>query len=1256
MFVITPTNTNPVALQIQNEIIPYENSNDLINKEFLLNNINYYITLKVLDNNFDPYFEKLRITSYDVNLGFTNINTVNNINLNIEKDLNDIFLENDTQYNINYIFFKDILESRIDKNYLIQEISNDGTEIRLFPANPIDDFSNIINNYITEFNSREFEPFYISNNLGTFFNECINIAFDQNTQTILIKLSQPINSLDIKSKVYFTEILSIKTYNVIKQELIIEEEIFSPINLIPNFSLDINEQVGTETNFLNLNNLLQNNFSSSFSLQNLISNNVKININYENFEEFVFFSSLEQRIKSFYLKVKTLEDLNNNLLATPNNQQFLVQQETILNNLDDFEKFLYYETGSITFPKTTSTPPYYLQSTGSVESINWYSNMVISGSDYDSSNKDILRNFLPIYVKEQPNETASLFTDLLALNFDKIWVYIKDITNKYNNDNRLNVGVSKDLISEVLKDFGIKIYQNKFSNVDLLTSFLGINNNGQSTYFPNITNQLPVTSSLEYIDNLITGSNFSSQEIKVSDLNARIYKRIYNNISYLSKKKGTLDGLRTLINIYGLPSTIFRLNEFGGKDTNETLDWDYWNDVFNYTFITNISNSIDTPWIVNSSWNSTNNRPETVVLRFKSNLFEPSYSFTNKLWSITDGTNSSYLELNHQPLLTQSLYNGFPLNDDSIYSHLIFYPDSTNLGVTCSVYLPFQNNEWWNVKITNLNNSYSLNVYSSHYNGNDGSFTGFNSSASVNYSTSIWVNSVSSTFNPDNVFDGKLQEFRYYKTLSLTDFINFSLNPFSLEDENNIKDNLIFRANLGTEGNVSSSIIGESNHTARFGIWQTTESFISNSLFIFSYSSSYETNSETLFYNYFNSGIKNPISNKFQSYEEVLPIVNSSLNTNLPAANILQTDISLDQTKSNLNIKDINYLEAGFSFQNEINDDIVSELGYFNIGDYIGDPSERYSDGNSYVKLNQLAQQFFEKYSNKFRINDYSRLLKYIDNSLFKILKDFVPAKTSISTGHIVKQNILERNRYKEPTFENNLIELSASISVGNFNVAEGGFNQDGEYETLELDQFQLSGSAFINTRKTGVFDLVFTADVPISSLTTSEFKIYDGIGNTGEMILHFSQSTTAFSYNRKINLNTNYITIEEVGPIYNGVNFTDFKLVKYQNNLETLVTPVGYVDKINDNDECINGQYPGVITVNVTSPKLNNLQPEITYKQRLYSGSIAYTNYFLSDLTTPPTGYVYLLYQSKLSLNFNGNIFTDSDPGLDGFESIDTM
>jgi hypothetical protein len=58
----------------------------------------------------------------------------------------------------------------------------------------------------------------------------------------------------------------------------------------------------------------------------------------------------------------------------------------------------------------------------------------------------------------------------------------------------------------------------------------------------------------------------------LDDVNKRIYKRLYHNLPYLLKSKGTIQGLKTLLNIYGIPDTILRISEFGGKDkVNEMI-------------------------------------------------------------------------------------------------------------------------------------------------------------------------------------------------------------------------------------------------------------------------------------------------------------------------------------------------------------------------------------------------------------------------------------------------------------------------------------------------------------------------------------------------------------------------------------------------------------------------------------------------------------------------------------------------------------
>jgi hypothetical protein len=105
----------------------------------------------------------------------------------------------------------------------------------------------------------------------------------------------------------------------------------------------------------------------------------------------------------------------------------------------------------------------------------------------------------------------------------------------------------------------------------------------------------------------------------------------------LAKQKVPLPGLRALITSYGIPDTILRIKEYGGKDKVEGNDWDYWQNEFNYAYHNTGSNFITTNWGLNSSWNSENNVPSTVEFRFKSpNLTNISNPTTTTLFE-TDG-------------------------------------------------------------------------------------------------------------------------------------------------------------------------------------------------------------------------------------------------------------------------------------------------------------------------------------------------------------------------------------------------------------------------------------------------------------------------------------------------------------------------------------------------------------------------------------------------------------------------------------------
>ena len=217
----------------------------------------------------------------------------------------------------------------------------------------------------------------------------------------------------------------------------------------------------------------------------MLEKGIEINIDYNYFSNFCNFSSAYTRLENFYYKLSLIEQYSvSSSYTTGSTNYYTSGSQTIWNNkindiitnFDGYEYFLYFDSGSNSWPKTNNTPPYNNYQTTSPSASVWLTNQLTSASLYDSENNNNLYLSVPSYLREDPaNAQYGLFIEMIGQYFDDIWVYIKDVTNKYNADNRLDYGVSKDLVAQILRDLGVKIYQNNFSVDNLYTAFLGFN-------------------------------------------------------------------------------------------------------------------------------------------------------------------------------------------------------------------------------------------------------------------------------------------------------------------------------------------------------------------------------------------------------------------------------------------------------------------------------------------------------------------------------------------------------------------------------------------------------------------------------------------------------------------------------------------------------------------------------------------------------------------------------------------------------------
>jgi hypothetical protein len=1023
------------------------------------------ITNSTVQSTFDPLQNYVSYFIYNLNneiiytneAGFSGWSFIDGqVYLDPQKDLEQVGFTIGN-YNTLYTFLNNEVSSSIFNQYYIETISPDRTEIRLNTTQIANaDVVNGATALIAKIQNSTLTYFDFYLNFGQ--NQLVianNILLDNsnpNDPTILIKLYEPLPiNFSLKDECWVvTQVAESIAYNI---NIV---EIFEPLSDLtylkgPNLNLNIKDQINNSTAYTNYATLSSSSYATgSNNLQYQINSilaerGVEINVDYSEYSNFIYFSSALTRLENFYYKLQLIEEYqySSSIANLAGSSAQIITSKNIweekineiITTFDGYDYFLYYESGSAAWPKTNSTYPYNNASTTSVAGITFIQNQSVVAGEYDENNNNALINAIPSYLREDPaNAQYELFIEMLGEMFDNIWIYYQDVTEKWNADNRLQYGVSKDLVAGILRDLGIKIYQSGFGSADLYTALLGVTPSGSDFPFPYMTGSLPTPTGFEYINSSISASN---QVVPLEDIEKGTYKRLYHNLPMLLKKKGTTVGIQDLITVYGIPSTILRVAEFGGKDKDETNDWDYYKQKYNYAYNNaELADWVGSEFQLNGAWSTTytTNRPETVLFRFKTPGVESAGNTPQQTLFITDSTNV-LLYLDYSGSINASgSWSGSTINPYNEYANLIFTPDGS---VSASLYLPFFDGGWWTTAITvDGNGDFTLYAANNIYNGDDGSQIGFIASQSITGADfSQWDTATSASFGSKfgvvgvGIFSGSLQEIKYYTTaISDGSFRDITMNPDSIESTtlNSSPDQLAFRASLGGELYTGSVSI----HPKVTGSWVTTSSFASDSNFYIGNPSNFVPNVETVYLDQPAAGIKNIVSNKIQIVD-----------MNLPSGSTLSQYRSIQQQPpgGSTYTENLAYTEVAFSPQNEINDDIMDQLGFFNMGEFIGDPRQRFNQDTSYPDLDALRDAYFEKYVSNYDLNDYIRLIKFFDNSLFKMIKDFTPARSSLASGVVVKQTLLERNKYPQPEVTWSSNDYSGSIQMGYILGGAGG-------------------------------------------------------------------------------------------------------------------------------------------------------------------------------------------------------------------------
>lgn len=934
------------------------------------------------------------------------------ISINLYNELQELGVNLGT-YTYVLNFFKNLI-GNYDTQYLkIQEISPDRTELKLklidnensIGIAQLASFADNIQNSRAQTNisndilHRVFLLNFSQNKTVQFVNSVVNAEY------LYVKLIDPLPD-DIEVD-FRTWVVEERKQPVVDTLSIIPESKIRTFNQLKGANWDAipDSNISTTTDFNSWTNILTSGLQTSQQIiDSQFSGSLRgmtLNIDYSDFNNFVFYGSAASRIENFRIKLESIEyytsqsilvsQISGSVAAT-NTLDFQGLTRELIGSFDNFEKFLYYESSSIQFnneiphpaptvsevtgsyitpvPKINSNTPYENVSVNSNTFETWYTNLLELAIKYDSFNFNSLINTLPYQVQLQVNKSGLIsFIYLLGQHYDILYTYISNMTQINSREENPKLGMPNELLYSVAKQFGWNLIDGKQG--DKLSQYLlGVNENG-----------VPITGS-----NSITGTGTPTRDITFNT-----WRRIVNNIPGLLKSKGTKRSIHTLLACYGIPQSLITIKEYGGPRINrkpvyEKLNFDYALDLINNTSGTI---TVDYSQSINS-----------VELRFRTDnvLDNPLLPNTMHLYSI--GNNDVTIDF-----------------QSGTYGNIL-------INGTASAAFEMFNGDWINTILRTSGSLLEIEAKKSKY----GKIVSSVSASATSSFSNPGTLSIGGTSPGAVRLQGQLQELRLWNTsLENEPFANHTKAPSSYDGNINAYDELVFRLPLTQKINhtFTSSITGVepnlSTISASFSGWSTDEPYDSI---------------EEIYYH-------DAISLAAGTYDDnKIRLTDNELIGNLDVATRGTRAASIDGPI------DSKKLGVYFSPQTMIDEDIISQLGFTILDDYIGDPgnNERFS----YPRLTQQSLNYWKKYEQSNDINSYIRIFSLFDLSFFHQIKQLIPARVDSITGVLIQPNLLERSKDTSlPTVERHVstyeMNLDLTNSVTNtsadFNVIDTSFN-----------------------------------------------------------------------------------------------------------------------------------------------------------------------------------------------------------------------
>jgi hypothetical protein len=724
---------------------------------------------------------------------------------------------------------------------------------------------------------------------------------------------------------------------------------------------------------------------------------------YRNFKNFINFSSADLRVKAFENKRNKIEQLEEEikeldikLTANPNDTFYLRQRteaneeiDAIEAGMDGYEKFLY------------DNPMWYDEHTTDV---NGYT----SASFYDSENGGSLINNLPQFMVEDADNNAEYikFVGMVGHFFDNISLAAKQYTEKNNISSSPNVGISTDIVGDMLQSLGWDVEISKDNLPLILSAF------SKSDFDP----ESPLYS--------------KAREFSEEQRNQIIWKRILNTLPYIYKTKGTEASLNALISCFGVPKNIIKIKEYGGiQNVSDLTDKSLYivEEVKYEPYFSGSGEYFKLDWTGSAQsiefsfrFDTKKTHEDGVVFRLLNcsdvwvmgAVRERGKDWGKLFFSVDDGAGS----------IKSIITSRAPIFDGNSYRAMIRRNDVQPLfGATASFNLYPTKYEL----LLQKSEDDRITFYVSASAFLSGSYNDSFESGSYLYIGNYNQNTASLSIDPEAFF-GNIDDIRIWESpLSTEIFTAHTLNrnAYDLETpQQMVSENLYrisFERPVDLYDPVPSGVLLNNlsfrddfptfaaiNFPEVLGPLEQITSCDPVEGPAFPYQFSRKDVRMTM-------NLPDYGSNKFRSNK--INYIEQQLATNL------SPETRASYKASELSNVDSNKLGIFFSSSELQNAEIIKFFGEYPLGDLIGDPADVYK--SSYDKFEKFKKIYYDQGFGNIDFSFFMNIVRfYFDKAMFKYIRGLIPARAKLVDGILIEPTILERPKLKsKPLVKENI-------------------------------------------------------------------------------------------------------------------------------------------------------------------------------------------------------------------------------------------